>query len=556
MPSTIPDVKVVLAKEGRFCTMGLYRKVQQGVGKFRTQKSLKFRVASTGMFFLAMVLTVGGMRSLFAGSFGSSSFIFNLQPFADPSGFVATYNASGNINTGNDFFQSLGTNGRSCGTCHVLANAMGLSAAHAQAQFAKNGGTDPLFANVDGANCPTDTPDQAGSHSLLLNNGLIRIGLTLPANIGIGHSVPAGDQFSISVVHDPYGCAMTTDASTGQTTVSVYRRPLPATNLNFLSAVMFDGRETVAPLNNSLTFAANLVTDLTHQALDATLEHAQASTPPTSAQLSQIVNFELGLHSAQIWDNAAYLLVADRARGGPLALSQQNYYPGINDVLGGDPTGAQFTNDVFTIYQPWLNLQAFAGSFGGSEETAEARQAIANGEKIFDTFPLTITAVRGLNDNPAVAGSGGLPVATIAGTCSTCHDAPNVGDHSLPLPLDIGTSHAAAEETNPQIANGLAELSVSDLPVFEIDGCSDPFNPGSIVPIYTSDPGKALLTGQCSDLNRIKGPILRGLAARAPYFHNGAAATLDQVVDFYNQRFQMNLSDEQKRDLIAFLKSL
>jgi cytochrome c peroxidase len=73
---------------------------------------------------------------------------------------------------------------------------------------------------------------------------------------------------------------------------------------------------------------------------------------------------------------------------------------------------------------------------------------------------------------------------------------------------------------------------------------------------YTSDPGRALISGKCADLGRIKGPILRGLAARAPYFHNGAAATLTEVVEFYNQRFQMGLTDQEKADLVAFLKSL
>ena len=71
-----------------------------------------------------------------------------------------------------------------------------------------------------------------------------------------------------------------------------------------------------------------------------------------------------------------------------------------------------------------------------------------------------------------------------------------------------------------------------------------------------ADPGKTLITGQCSDFNRIKGPILRGLAARAPYFHNGAAADLRELVNFYNQRFSMQLTEEQKSDLIAFLNSL
>jgi cytochrome c peroxidase len=76
------------------------------------------------------------------------------------------------------------------------------------------------------------------------------------------------------------------------------------------------------------------------------------------------------------------------------------------------------------------------------------------------------------------------------------------------------------------------------------------------VPIYTTDPGKALISGACADVNRVKGPILRGLAARAPYFHNGSARNLNEVLDFYNQRFQMNLTATEKRQLIAFLDSL
>jgi cytochrome c peroxidase len=73
---------------------------------------------------------------------------------------------------------------------------------------------------------------------------------------------------------------------------------------------------------------------------------------------------------------------------------------------------------------------------------------------------------------------------------------------------------------------------------------------------YTNDPGKALVTGLCSGFNRIKRPILRGLAARAPYFHNRAAANLREVVNFYDQRFSMQLTEEQKSELVAFLNSL
>lgn len=459
----------------------------------------------------------------------------NLQPFADPTGTVATSNTAGDIDTSNPFFQSLGTNGRACVTCHEPSDGFGLSAAHVKVRFDLTSGTDPLFAAVDGANCPDATTSSEDQHSLTINEGLIRIGLP----------VPASAQFSIRAVHDPYGCAFFLDPNTGQLTASVYRRPLPTTNLNFLSSVMFDGRETLAPLNNPPTFQANLVADLTHQAMDATNGHAQASPPLnlSDPRLPPIVNLELGFFTAQMQDQSAGQLNALGANGGPQYLGGQPYYPGINDSL----TPSVFNPSVFTLYSAWQNLAGLP-----SDPSVAARRAVAAGEMLFNTFPLKISAVRGLNDNSAL----GSP-AQIMGTCTTCHDTPNVGNHSLPLPLDIGTSHSAKQETNAQVSDGLSQLSIANLPVFELSGCPDPQHPGQILPpFYTSDPGKALISGACSDVNRIKGPILRGLAARAPYFHNGAAHNLDELVNFYNQRFQMNLTDEEKSQLIAFLVSL
>jgi cytochrome c peroxidase len=465
----------------------------------------------------------------------SASMIPNLLPFLDPAGFVSTFNTAGKIDTSasNPFFENLGTNGRNCGTCHVAANAMGLSTDNIQERFHRTKGRDPLFADFDGANCPNSPrPDDAAAHSLLLTAGLIRIPITLAAN----------PQFQIRAVRDPYGCAVTTNPTNGSTTISLYRRPLPTTNLRFLSTIMFDGRESsTLLLNNQATFMNNLVADLKQQAVDATTGHAQAVNPPTDAQQTAIVNFELGLFSSQMMDSRAGVLSENGAYGGPVRLSEQAYYPGMNDSLGADPAGDAFNPTAMTLFDSWAN------------STMAARKDVAAGQAIFNSRPLTITNVRGLNDNAAL----GKP-ATIMGNCTTCHDTPNVGDHSLPLPLDISTGHDPVNESDPLIASGLAQLSMPDLPVFEITGCPNPFAPAGAPsePIYTTDPGKGLLTGLCSDVNRIKGPILRGLAARAPYFHNGAAQNLNELVNFYNQRFQMNLSDNEKQQLISFLNSL
>ena len=494
----------------------------------------KTRAAVLGVVAAAVMAPVpGGARDDPQG--------IGVQFAEDPSGVLGTVNLSGPTHTDGPFFQSLGTNGRSCSTCHVAAQAFSFSAAGARERFEQSQGRDPLFAAVDGANCTTVQPEDPAGHSLVVQNGLIRVGLKLPANA----------QYTISVVHDPYGCAITPDPNGGQPTLSVYRRPLPTTNLVFLSTVMFDGRETIAPLNNGQTFQPNLIADLTHQATDATLIHAQAAQPPTAAQLAGIVGFEMALFTAQERDHRAGQLAAREAHGGPFHLANQAYYPGINDSLGADPTGKAFDSTAMTLFAPWVNLQG--ADDGEAERRDAARRAIAAGEQLFNSAPLQITNVRGLNDNAAL----GKPQSFV-GHCTSCHDTPDVGNHSLPLPLDIGTAHTPLPgmESDPAISAAVAKLSMPDLPVYLISGCPNPFAPGEPESFYTSDPGKALITGQCSDFNRIKGPILRGLAARAPYFHNGAAANLGEVVNFYDQRFGMQLTDEQKSELVAFLNSL
>ena len=452
-----------------------------------------------------------------------ATFEIFLSPNA--SGRLGTVSTAGTIDQGNAFFRSFGTNGRSCGSCHFQANAFGLSAEAARAVFAATGGTDPLFAPVDGANCPSVTAaDGAAGHSLLLNQGLIRVGLT----------VPAGAEYTLTAVHDPYGCALRGSPAEA----SVYRRVLPTTNLRFLSAVMWDGRETVQPLTDRNTLTSNLRAGLVHQAMDATLGHAQAAGSPTTAQLNAIVDFELALFTAQQTDNVAGVLQAEKGTGGPTALATVSYFPGINDPLGDNPTGAAFDPSASTLFKSWKDL-------ANSGRYAEPRKALARGEAIFNTHPLTISGVTGLND--------ALGVASINGTCTTCHDTPNVGNHSRPLPLDIGVSHVAGHESDPQVLAALGQLSMPDLPVFQV-ACQT--GPLAGVVKYTSDPGRALISGKCADIGRLKGPILRGLAARAPFFHNGAAATLTEVVEFYNLRFRMGLTDQEKADLEAFLRSL
>src|SRR4029077_17444395 len=121
----------------------------------------------------------------------------------------------------------------------------------------------------------------------------------------------------------------------------------------------------------------------------------------------------------------------------------------------------------------------------------------------------------------------------------TCHDTPNVGNHSVSLAIKIGTTDYPA----------MPALNISGLPVYTV-ACAD----GSSLKV--TDIGRAMITGKCADVGKLKGPILRGLAARAPYFHNGSPTTLEDVVEFYDQRFAIGFTAQQKADLVAFLKAL
>jgi cytochrome c peroxidase len=116
----------------------------------------------------------------------------------------------------------------------------------------------------------------------------------------------------------------------------------------------------------------------------------------------------------------------------------------------------------------------------------------------------------------------------------------------VPAPLDIGV--AAPPDTDG--VHSEFGLPVGDMPVYTLRHTIT-----HEIKIVT-DPGRALITGKWKDVGRFKGPILRGLAGRGPYFHNGSAATLLDVVNFYEKRFEIGLTEQEKADLVAFLSAL
>jgi cytochrome c peroxidase len=428
----------------------------------------------------------------------------NQQPFPDDSGLIRTISTTGLIDTSNPFFQSMGTNGRTCETCHVASVGMTITPEYAQDKFQETNGLSPLFSTVDGSNAPnadvSTLAARQAAYSMLLNRGTIRIGLPMPANA----------DFQLVSVDDPYHFASASE-------LSMFRRPLPSTNIAFVSAVMWDGRETA----NGRTIAQGLAS----QIVDAVRTHEQGTVVPTSTQQQQIITLERALFTAQYsnTDPGAGVLSINGATGGPGNLSTQNFYIGINDSMGQNPTGAHFVARSMHLYDGFNPAPPT-----GATAQQIAQGSIARGQAIFNTRTFTITQVLGFND------VGGNP--SVLGTCSTCHDTPNIGSHSVAQFM----------------RTGVAEVSrrTPDLPLYTFTCNAN----GQTVRL--TDPGEGLITGKCADLGKFKVPSLRGLDARSPYFHDGSGTSLQNVLDFYNARFKIGFTPTEEADLEAFLSAL
>ncbi len=452
--------------------------------------------------------------------------------FANPGGTTRTYSTTGSIDLTGPFFQSMGSNGRSCGTCHQPSDAMSVSAAHVQSRFDATGGQDPIFRKNDGSNCDhnidlSTVASRRAAYSLLRTRGLFRIAI----------DVPAGADYRVVSVSNPYGCNETA-------TVSQYRRPLPSTNLRFLSAVMWDGRESVGA-NGKISFdnyATSLPTDLAHQAVDATTGHAQGDgSRPTKDEQKQIVDFEMALTTAQATATRGVNLEAQGAKGGPVPLITLPFFISINSSIsppetpGGleAPGVGKFTPVIFNLFDAWMGLPY-----------NDPRASIARGQALFNSKLIDITGVAGINDGVA---AGGLGAPKVTGTCGTCHDTPNVGNHSFPTPLNIGTGDFDPKERSVSLGG----LDISYLPKIKVCKLGSPSSCKT-----TTDLGQALIDGKFDHVGKIKGPILRGLSARAPYFHNGSARTLLDAVRFYEVRFNVHFTEQDEADLVAFLGAL
>ena len=350
----------------------------------------------------------------------------------DRAGALATVSAYGvNADTSDGFAANLGTNGRSCASCHVAEDAWSFTPQHARSLASD----DPLFSPNDGSDCPPATPAQGPDSALsseLLDYGLIRVQLAIPDTA----------DFSLAAATNPKGCAIAPGSAGVNGELFLFRRPLPSTNLIFDSAIMWDGRETLHPVTTQAPLqstgpwsstwrirrtAPRPATRRVHRSWARRRRRTSSRSRPTSRRRSS----SIGQRARPVFLNA------NGAQGGPTYLQDivaPQFFIGVND-----PLKPGFSNANFTLYAAWEPTAPGSGLPGPTS------RAIGRGEAIFNTTTFTIHDVPGLNSapsNPLYNPNDPFAAQDIVGGCGLCHNSPNVGNHSTPLPINIGVTKA------------------------------------------------------------------------------------------------------------------
>ncbi len=215
-------------------------------------------------------------------------------------------------------------------------------------------------------------------------------------------------------------------------------------------------------------------------------------------------------NSAQFWDGRAATM-EDQAMGPIVATREMNSDP---LVMIKKITSIPAYNEQFKqVFGEEPTLKTIGMAIASFERT------VVTGDSAFDRYEKGDK--KALNEEQ----KRGLILFVSKAACTQCHNGPNFTDNSF---KNLGLPQAG--------------------PLKE-------------------DVGRFQVTKDPKDKGAFKVPGLRNVEMTAPYMHTGAFKTLEEVVEFYNKGggpgpnktaklLPLNLTDGEKKDLVAFLKSL
>ncbi|MBI3367827.1 MAG: hypothetical protein HY021_05100, partial [Burkholderiales bacterium] len=385
----------------------------------------------------------------------------------------------GKANFNDATLTGLGGNGRSCAHCHVPAENFQLTPATAQARFAKmtaTGVDDPLFRAID-ANDFRILGAAARDFSNLIENGLVRVTLPLPANVKLldcGAAVP---------------CPASA-RPTSETVADVWRAVPSIFDVTLTGP---DGAEPSwarGPNPNGGYQLDGRIDTLQNQALGALRNHAGTTVDPPARFLDDLAAFQ----------NTQFSSPSVKALAGAMAA-------GTNPLPDPDPA---------------LTTLEMAGK-------AVFNRACAQCHGNLGGHPSGST--------PIVQGVQGTPTALvryhpIATTCPRPVDTVNPPRFLFaPCSASQMKNVRTYEITNSGVApsgtpcGGAAPQPACVTRITTSD-------PGRL--LLTGYP----VAGGPGDIEHMDIPSLRGISRTAPYFMNNTAATLEDMLEHYKQFFK------------------
>jgi cytochrome c peroxidase len=418
------------------------------------------------------------------------------------------------------------SNGRSCATCHVLDEGTTLLPASVEARFEQDP-ADPLFNRLD-ADDPT-APMPTFDH---LRKGLVRVNLPLPDNMDVidldGRVVTPADR-----------------------SIFVWRGVPSVANVAFTAPYQLDGRQATLEAQAQAALTAHSeAPEVEHRSLELIASfQRELFSSPRAGFVARLLELGLPLDEVPIPEEFMPLSLAEK-RG------RDVYDAACQGCHGSASTDRIVSREVHDLF------------FSEVGPDGNVRFEVVPGQGAVGV-PLPRPDDEFLNV--------GFGYATYLGQVGL---APAFND-DVELPRYRFRFYT----------DGTRTTSVTDLPPLPVTASGDPLDlrpaldargapivgPNRAPQLFSTDPGRAAISGDPADFEAFDMSPLRGIARTPPYFHDNSHATLEDVVDAYS-RFVLpsitplalprafppesnggpreSLSPQQKHDLLAFLRRL